>query len=96
MVIFRQKLEDTRDFVIGAELVTTRGMLSAGKAARVQGFGLELAALPGVDWVSRLDDHRNQRPRRARHREATALVTLLHHERALFRRPERFHPTMHP
>ena len=56
MVTFRQKLEDTHDFVIGAELVTTRGMLSAGKAARVQGFGLELAALPGVDWVSITDN----------------------------------------
>ncbi len=56
VVTFRQKLEDTRDFVIGAELVTTRGMLNAGKAARVRGFGLELAALPGVDWVSITDN----------------------------------------
>ena len=51
MVTFRQKLKTTRDFVIGAELVTTRGMLTAGKAAQVRSFGLELAALPGVDWI---------------------------------------------
>lgn len=56
MITFRQKLEDTCDFAIGAELVTTRGMLSTGKAARVQAFGLELAALPGVDWVSITDN----------------------------------------
>jgi methylenetetrahydrofolate reductase (NADPH) len=56
MVTFRQKLKTTRDFVIGAELVTTRGMLTAGKAAQVRSFGLELAALPGVDWISITDN----------------------------------------
>ena len=56
MVTFRHKLENTRDFVIGAELVTTRGMLTVGKAARVRSFGLDLAALPGVDWISITDN----------------------------------------
>jgi methylenetetrahydrofolate reductase (NADPH) len=56
MPTIRHKLESTSDFVIGVELVSTRGMLTQKKAARVRDHGLALAAEEAIDWVSITDN----------------------------------------
>lgn len=56
MKLIREKLEQTSDFAIGAELVSTRGMLTQDRAARVRDFGLSLAAMDSIDWVSITDN----------------------------------------
>jgi methylenetetrahydrofolate reductase (NADPH) len=52
----REKLEGTRDFVVGVELVSTRGTLAGTRAARTVAFARELAAHGRVDWVSITDN----------------------------------------
>jgi methylenetetrahydrofolate reductase (NADPH) len=52
----REKLETTPDFVIGVELVSTRGTVEETRAARTVAFADDLAVHPGVDWVSITDN----------------------------------------
>lgn len=53
---FREKLEKTNDFVIGVELVSTRGTVAETRAARTVSFADELGAHDRVDWVSITDN----------------------------------------
>jgi len=52
----RIKLEKTSAFLIGAELVSTRGTLTGARAGRTLAYARELAASPRVDWVSITDN----------------------------------------
>ena len=52
----REKLERTADFVLGVELVSTRGTVTETRAARTLAFAEELAAHERVDWVSVTDN----------------------------------------
>jgi methylenetetrahydrofolate reductase (NADPH) len=52
----REKLEGTRDFVIGVELVSTRGTVTETRAAKSVTFADELAGRDGIDWVSITDN----------------------------------------
>ncbi|MBA4136054.1 MAG: methylenetetrahydrofolate reductase [Opitutus sp.] len=52
----REKLEHTADFLLGVELVSTRGTVTETRAARTVGFAEELAAHERVDWVSFTDN----------------------------------------
>ncbi|BET66621.1 methylenetetrahydrofolate reductase C-terminal domain-containing protein [Opitutales bacterium ASA1] len=53
---FRHKLEATNDFVVGVELVSTRGTVQETLASRTVAFARDLAASPQVDWVSITDN----------------------------------------
>lgn len=53
---FRSRLENSDEFLIGAELVSTRGMLTQQKAAKVRDFGMNLSAIDAIDWVSITDN----------------------------------------
>lgn len=53
---FRSRLFESRDFLIGVELVSTRGLLSDHQASKAKGFGLDLAKCGQVDWVSITDN----------------------------------------
>jgi methylenetetrahydrofolate reductase (NADPH) len=52
----QEKLEGTRDFLVGVELVSTRGTVAETRAARSVAFARDLAACPAVDWVSITDN----------------------------------------
>ncbi|MFO1450044.1 MAG: methylenetetrahydrofolate reductase C-terminal domain-containing protein [Opitutaceae bacterium] len=52
----REKLETTSTFVLGVELVSTRGTVTETRAAKTVGFADELAAHDAVDWVSITDN----------------------------------------
>jgi len=52
----QRKLEQTPAFLIGAELVSTRGTLNSSRAARTVAYARDLAACPRVDWVSITDN----------------------------------------
>lgn len=53
---FAHRLLETREFLLGVELVSTRGILSGARAAKTLAFARELAGLPGIDWVSITDN----------------------------------------
>ncbi len=52
----REKLEGTGDFVLGVEVVSTRGTVTETRAAKTVGFADELAGHDRVDWVSITDN----------------------------------------
>ena len=52
----REKLETTSAFVLGVELVSTRGTVTEMRAAKTVGFADELAAHDAIDWVSITDN----------------------------------------
>jgi len=52
----RDKLEKSGDFVIGVELVSTRGTVTETRSARTLAFAEELASHDRVDWVSVTDN----------------------------------------
>lgn len=52
----RERLLETDDFLIGVELVTTRGTMEQASAARVRRFASDLTRCPRVDWVSITDN----------------------------------------
>jgi methylenetetrahydrofolate reductase (NADPH) len=52
----RERLEGTREFVLGVELVSTRGTVTETRAAKTVAFADELAAHDRVDWVSITDN----------------------------------------
>lgn len=53
---FRERMEKSKEFLVGAELVSTRGMLTHRKAAKVRDFGMELAGMDSIAWVSITDN----------------------------------------
>lgn len=56
MSSFRDKLEGSDRFLVGVELVSTRGTVEEARAARAIRFAQELAREPRVDWVSVTDN----------------------------------------
>ena len=52
----REKLEGTTEFLLGVELVSTRGTVTETRAAKTVSFADELAAHDGIDWVSITDN----------------------------------------
>ncbi len=52
----REKLETTRDFLLGVELVSTRGTVTETRAGKTIAFAEALAAHERVDWVSVTDN----------------------------------------
>ena len=56
MPTLQQKFETTPDFLIGVELVTTRGLRNEKRAAKTQSFARDLEGCAGVDWVSITDN----------------------------------------
>ena len=56
MTTLADKLERSQDFLIGAELVSTRGTVQEPRAAKTLAFAHELAACSQVDWVSITDN----------------------------------------
>lgn len=56
MPTFAQNLADPARFLIGVELVSTRGTTEDVQAARTVAFARELAASPQFDWVSITDN----------------------------------------
>jgi hypothetical protein len=51
----REKLEQSSRFVVGCELVSVRGSMTARGAIKVRDFANELVACPDVDWISITD-----------------------------------------
>ncbi len=51
-----EKFARPQDFLIGVELVSTRGTVRETRAARTVAFARDLAAAPGIDWVSITDN----------------------------------------
>lgn len=56
MSSLRDKLEGSDRFLVGVELVSTRGTVEEARAARAIRFAQELAQEPRVDWVSVTDN----------------------------------------
>ncbi len=56
MRTLQQRLEQTSDFVVGAELVSTRGTVTGTRAAQTVAYARDLAACQHVDWVSITDN----------------------------------------
>lgn len=52
----REKFEDTRNFLLGVELVSTRGTVTETRAFKTLEFAEALAAHDAVDWVSITDN----------------------------------------
>ncbi len=51
-----EKFERSQDFLIGVELVSTRGTVTETRAAKTVQFSNDLATAPGIDWVSITDN----------------------------------------
>lgn len=56
MTPLAEKLERSSDFLIGVELVSTRGTVVETRAAKTVAFARDLALAPGIDWVSITDN----------------------------------------
>lgn len=56
MTTLPEKLERTQDFLIGVELVSTRGTVVETRAAKTVAFSHDLAASSRIDWVSITDN----------------------------------------
>jgi methylenetetrahydrofolate reductase (NADPH) len=56
MPTLQEKFETTSDFLIGAELVSTRGLLSEKRAAKTLAFARDLEGFAAADWVSITDN----------------------------------------
>jgi methylenetetrahydrofolate reductase (NADPH) len=52
----KQRMQQGSDFLLGVELVSTRGLMSENKALKTRDFGLQLAELSQIDWVSITDN----------------------------------------
>ena len=52
----KQRLLGSDEFLIGVELVTTRGTMEQASASRARKFATELTRCPRVDWVSITDN----------------------------------------
>ncbi len=56
MDTLRDKLADRNRFLIGVELVSTRGTMGDGQAIHTRDFASQLVYLPQIDWVSITDN----------------------------------------
>jgi methylenetetrahydrofolate reductase (NADPH) len=56
MIPLSEKFEQAQDFLIGVELVSTRGTMAETRAAKTVAYSRELAANPRIDWVSITDN----------------------------------------
>jgi methylenetetrahydrofolate reductase (NADPH) len=56
MRTLRERLEQSTDFLIGAELVSSRGTVTEPRAAKTVALARDLAASPRFDWVSITDN----------------------------------------
>lgn len=56
MFSLQEKMYDPDAFLLGVELVTTRGMLAEKQAARTREFASQLGRCRSVDWVSITDN----------------------------------------
>jgi methylenetetrahydrofolate reductase (NADPH) len=56
METLAEKLGHSRDFLLGVELVSTRGTIEETRAARTVAFARDLAGFPSMDWVSITDN----------------------------------------
>ncbi len=56
MFTLRERLIDQSDFLIGVELVTTRGTIAGDQAVRTRSFATQLVQSPKIDWVSITDN----------------------------------------
>jgi hypothetical protein len=56
MPSLRDKLEGSDRFLVGVELVSTRGTMEEARAQRAVRFARDLAREPRVDWVSVTDN----------------------------------------
>ncbi len=56
MTTLQRKLEDPSAFLIGAELVSTRGTIADPGPGRTIAYARELAGCPALDWVSITDN----------------------------------------
>ncbi|MGH7945160.1 MAG: methylenetetrahydrofolate reductase C-terminal domain-containing protein [Opitutaceae bacterium] len=52
----REKFADSAGFLVGVELVSTRGTVNETRVGRTVAFARDLAASPRVDWVSITDN----------------------------------------
>jgi methylenetetrahydrofolate reductase (NADPH) len=56
MTTLPDKFARTQDFLLGVELVSTRGTVAETRAAKTVAFAQDLATAPGIDWVSITDN----------------------------------------
>jgi methylenetetrahydrofolate reductase (NADPH) len=56
MMTFRDRLLESQDFMIGVELVTTRGTMQDTKARRTRRLASQLTDYEKIDWVSITDN----------------------------------------
>ena len=56
MTTLPDKFARTQDFLLGVELVSTRGTVAETRAAKTVAFSRDLALAPGIDWVSITDN----------------------------------------
>jgi methylenetetrahydrofolate reductase (NADPH) len=56
MTTLPDKFARTQDFLLGVELVSTRGTVAETRAAKTVAFSRDLALTPGIDWVSITDN----------------------------------------
>jgi methylenetetrahydrofolate reductase (NADPH) len=56
MQTLREILFGTTRFLVAAELVSVRGSMAESSAIKVRTFANELAAYPGIDWISITDN----------------------------------------
>lgn len=56
MATLPEKFSDTQDFLLGVELVSTRGTVTETRAAKTVAFARDIATAPGIDWVSITDN----------------------------------------
>ena len=56
MQTLSERFAQTQDFLLGVELVSTRGTVGEIRAAKTVAFSRDLALAPGLDWVSITDN----------------------------------------
>jgi methylenetetrahydrofolate reductase (NADPH) len=56
MLTLPERFAQTQDFLLGVELVSTRGTVGETRAAKTVAFSRDLALAPGLDWVSITDN----------------------------------------
>ncbi len=56
MSTLSEKLGQSQDFLLGVELVSTRGTVMETRAAKTVAFARDLAVAPGIDWASITDN----------------------------------------
>jgi methylenetetrahydrofolate reductase (NADPH) len=56
MATLQQRFETSSDFLIGAELVSSRGLLTEKRAAKTVAFANDLAGCEAIDWASITDN----------------------------------------